>query len=83
MVMTGKKGIQKKTRDNVIKLLRKNKGKLVEVAYTKNISSASIKLNLINHLSPNSRVSNLKRLMNNKQIVRVLESHSPLSGSNR
>lgn len=75
-----KKGIQKKTRENVVKLLRKNKGKLVEVAYTKNISSASIKSNLINHLTPNSRVSNLKRLIDNKQIVRVLESHSPLSG---
>lgn len=75
-----KKGIQKKTRENVVKLLRKNKGKLVEVAYTKNISSTSIKFNLINHLTPNSRVSNLKRLIDNKQIVRVLESHSPLSG---
>ena len=75
-----KKGIQKKTRENVIKLLKKNNGKLIEVAYTKNISSTSIKLDLINHLTPNSRVSNLKRLIENKKIVRVLESHSPLSG---
>lgn len=75
-----KKGIQKKTRKNVIKLLKKNKGKLIEVAYTKNVSSSSIKSNLINHLTPVSRVSNLKRLMDNKSIVRVLEAHSPLSG---
>lgn len=75
-----KKGIQKKTRESVIKFLKKNKGQLVEVAYTKNISSSSIKSNLINHLTPNSRISNLKRLIENKKIVRVLESHSPLSG---
>ena len=75
-----KKGIQKNTRKNVINLLKKNKGKLIEVAYTKNISSTSIKSNLINHLTPTSRISNLKRLMDNKKIVRILEAHSPLSG---
>ena len=75
-----KKGIQKKTRKNVINLLKKNNGKLIEVPYTKNVSSSSIKSNLIDHLTPNTRISNLKRLMENKKIVRVLESHSPLSG---
>ena len=75
-----KNGIQKKVRENVIKLLKKNKGKLIEVEYTKNISSTFIKSNLINHLTPNSRVSNLKRLIENKKVVRVLESHSPISG---
>ena len=76
--MIGKRDPKKQ--ENVIKLLKKNNGKLIEVAYTKNISSTSIKLDLINHLTPNSRVSNLKRLIENKKIVRVLESHSPLSG---
>ena len=75
-----KKGIQKKIRENVIKLLKKNKGRLIEVAYTKNISSTFIKSNLINHITPNSKISNLKRLIQNKKIVRVLESHSPLAG---
>ena len=75
-----KKGIQKKTRKNVIRLLKKNKGKLIEIPYTKNISSTSIKSNLINHLTPTSRISILKRLLDNKKIIRVLESHSPLSG---
>ena len=60
--------------------MKKNKGKLIEVAYTKNVSSTSIKSNLINHLTPTSRISNLKRLMDNKKIVRILEAHSPLSG---
>ena len=75
-----KEGIQKKTRYNVINLLKKNKGRLIEIPYTKNISSSSIKSNLINHLTPTSRVSILRRLLDNKKIVRVLESHSPLSG---
>ncbi len=75
-----KEGIQKKTRHNVINLLKKNKGRLIEIPYTKNISSSSIKSNLINHLTPPSRVSILRRLLDNKKIVRVLESHSPLSG---
>ncbi len=75
-----KKGIQKNTRQKVIKLLKKNKGKLIEISYTKNISSSSIKSDLINHLTPTSRVSILKRLIDSKKIVRILESHSPLSG---
>ena len=75
-----RKGIQKKTREKVIKVLKKNGGKLIEVPYSKNISSSSIKVDLVNHLTPTSRVSILKRLLDNKKIVRVLEAHSPLSG---
>ena len=75
-----KKGIQKKVREKVIKTLKKNNGKLIEIPYTKNISSSSIKSSLINYLTPTSRVSILKRLIDSKKIVRILESHSPLSG---
>ncbi len=75
-----KKGIQKKVREKVIKTLKKNNGKLIEIPYTKNISSSSIKSSLINYLTPTSRVSILKRLIESKKIVRILESHSPLSG---
>ena len=38
-----KKGVQKNTRLKVIKLLKKNKGKLIEIPYTKNISSSKIR----------------------------------------
>ena len=75
-----RKGIQKNTRKKVINLLKKNKGKLIEVPYSKNISSSSIKSNLINFLTPGSRTSILRRLIDNKKIVRVIEAHSPLSG---
>mgnify|MGYP000844834402 FL=1 len=73
-------GIQKKTRSQVIATLRKWRGKLIEPKYTKNISSTSIKSKLFDQLTPTSRVSILRRLLNNKNLVRVLESHSPLSG---
>jgi phosphoenolpyruvate mutase len=74
-----KKGIQAKQREKVIKILKKNNGRLIEIPYTKNISSSNIKASLISHLTPTSRVSNLRRLLENKKLIRILESHSPLS----
>ena len=41
-----KKGVQKKTRDQVIKTLKKWKGKLIEPKYTDKISSTLIKKNI-------------------------------------
>ncbi|MDC0628799.1 phosphoenolpyruvate mutase [Pelagibacteraceae bacterium] len=75
-----KTGVQKKTRKQVITTLKKWGGKLVEPKYTKDISSSSIKSKFSSRLMPTSRVSILKRMLNNKNLVRVLESHSPLSG---
>ena len=74
-------GVQKKTRDRVIKTLGKWSGKLIEPKYTKNISSTEIKNKISNILSsPDNRVSRLKRLINSKDIVRILESHNSLTG---
>ena len=70
-----KSGVQNETRKRVIKALKKWSGKLIEPKYTKNISSTSIKkemANLIN--SPENRVSRIKRLIESKDIVRILES---------
>ena len=75
-----KKGVQAKTRAQVIKVLRSWGGKLIEPNYTKNISSTAIKSEVIRRSSPTSRVSFLKRILDSKKIVRVLEAHSPLSG---
>ena len=58
-----KKGIQKKTRDRVLKALKKWSGKLIEPKYTKNISSTIIKNKISEALSPENRVSRLKRLI--------------------
>ena len=76
-----KKGIQKNVRKKVIKVLKRWSGKLVEPKYTKNISSTAIKEKIYKvGTSPDVRRSKLKRLIFAKKIVRILESHSPLSG---
>ena len=76
-----KKGVQKKTRERVIKTLKKWNGKLIEPKYTKNISSSLIKSKIYKQgISPQNRVSRLKRLMDVKKIVRVIESHNALTG---
>ena len=75
-----KSGIQKKTRDRVIKVLKKWSGKLIEPRYTKDISSTIIKNKIFEVSFPENRVSRLKRLINSKDIVRILESHNSLTG---
>lgn len=75
-----KVGVQSQARNSVIKLLKKWNGKLIEKKYTKNISSTKIKkqINDIGTL-PDLRRSKLKRLLNEKKIVKILECHSPIS----
>ena len=75
-----KNGVQKTTRDRVLKTLKKWSGKLIEPKYTKNISSTLIKNKISEVLLPKNRVSRLKRLINSKDIVRILESHNSLTG---
>ena len=76
-----KTGIQKKTRERVVKTLKKWSGKLIEPKYTKNISSTIIKNKILEiGTSPQNRVSRLKRLLLSKNIVRILESHNSLTG---
>jgi phosphoenolpyruvate phosphomutase len=72
-----KKGIQKKTRDRVIKTIKKWSGKLIEPKFTKDISSSIIKDKILELTStPQNRVYRLKRLITSKNIVRILESHN-------
>jgi phosphoenolpyruvate phosphomutase / 2-hydroxyethylphosphonate cytidylyltransferase len=76
-----KMGVQKKTRERVIKALKKWSGKLIEPKYTKNISSTIIKNKVLElGTAPQNRVSRLKRLISSKDIVRIIESHNSLTG---
>ena len=76
-----KNGVQKQTRKDVIKTIKKWSGKLIEPKYTKNISSTLIKNKILEiGGSPQNRVSRLKRLISSKDIVRILESHNSLTG---
>jgi phosphoenolpyruvate phosphomutase len=75
-----KTGIQKNHRKKVINALKKINSKLIEVPFSRNISSSEIKHKMIKLSSPINRVSKLKRLLNAKKIVRILESHNALTG---
>ena len=76
-----KTGIQKNSRSNVIKVLKKWSGKLVETKYTKNISSSKIKAKFMEiGTTPEIRKSKLSRMITSKEIVRILECHTPLTG---
>ena len=76
-----KYGVQKKTRSQVIKTLKKWNGKLIEPKYTRDISSTEIKNKILQLASsPQNRISRLKRLMESKDIVRIIESHNSLTG---
>ena len=76
-----KRGILSNTRKQVIKELKKWSGKLVEIPYTRNISSTAIKKEILESSNFQiNRISLLRRLISTKKIVRVLESHSALTG---
>jgi len=76
-----KSGIQKDTRAKVIKTLKSWSGKLVEIPYTKDISSTQIKKKILETgTTPELRKSKLGRLMQAKDIVRILETHNAIGG---
>ena len=79
--MIGKMGYKKKTRERVIKTLKLWGGRLVEPKYTKNISSTKIRSKIYNlGITPQNRLSKLKRLIKVKKIVKILETHNSLAG---
>ncbi len=75
-----KTGYMKEFRDNCIKVLKSYGGKLIEVKYTKGVSSSAFidQLNAIT-ITPDIRRATLKRLINTKKISRFIESHNPIS----
>ena len=76
-----KVGVQKNTREKVIKTLSEWGGKLIEPKYTDGISSTQLINNIIDKgITPNQRLSTLKRLLNTKPISKFIESHNGLTG---
>jgi phosphoenolpyruvate phosphomutase len=74
-------GVQQGTRQRVIDALAEWGGELVEVAYTEGISSTQLNASVREiGTTPNVRLSRLRRLIDHKPIVRVLEAHSGLTG---
>ena len=76
-----KDGIQKETRQRVIDTISKWGGKVIDVPYTKGISSTQLNTQLKEiGTTPEIRLKRLKRLISAKKIVRICESHSGLTG---
>lgn len=76
-----KEGVQQKTRQRVIDALSEWGGKLIDVPYTKGISSTQLNSSMKEiGTTPDIRLKRLRRLIQAKPIVRILESHSGLTG---
>jgi phosphoenolpyruvate phosphomutase len=74
-------GIQRTTRQRVIDALAGWGGELVEVPYTEGISSTQLNASLKQiGTTPAVRLSRLRRLLDTKPVVRIMEAHSGLSG---
>ena len=75
--LTGKQSVMRK---NVIDELKKYNGELIEIPYTKGISSEAISnMNKKVGISTDQRIQSLKRSINNKDLTRIIETHSPIS----
>ncbi len=76
-----KTGPQKETRARVITTLAQWDGELIEPPYTEGISSTALNEHLASiGTTPQIRIKRLRRLLESKPIVRILEAHSGLTG---
>ncbi len=74
-------GVQRQTRQRVIDALAQWGGRLEEVAYTEGISSTQLNASVKQiGTTPSVRLSRLRRLIDSKDTVRIMEAHSGLSG---
>jgi phosphoenolpyruvate mutase len=75
-----KTGVQQKTRKQVIGVLKKWGGKLIEPAYTEGISSTQLNKSLKEvGTTPKIRLERLRRLLKARPLIRGIEAHSGLS----
>ena len=76
-----REGVQAKTRQGVIDTLAQWGGELVEPEYTPGISSTQLNKAIKEvGTTPDIRRARLRRLLNSKPLVRVMDAHSGLSG---
>ena len=76
-----KTGIQRETRERVIKILEKWGGKLIEPKYSSGVSSTQ----LMNYffekgVSPSFRIKQLRKALSVKPLIRILEAYNGLTG---
>ena len=76
-----KRGHEKTLREKTIKTLKKINAKLIEIPHTKDVSSSAMQQRIYEQgIFPTNRQLLLRRLIEVKNFVRILETHSPLSG---
>jgi len=74
-------GPQSVLRSKVIKVLKSYGGKLIEFPHTKGISSTALsKYEIEQGIQPETRLQNLRKVLSVKKLVRIIETHSPISG---
>ena len=70
-----------KIRDEVIQVMKEWGGQVIEVPYTKGINSTALAANMHGiGTTPEIRMKTLRRLIESKPVVRIMEAHSGLSG---
>ena len=76
-----REGVQRDVRDAVIRTLAEWGGELVEVPYTKGISSSQLN-EVLKEIgtTPDMRRNKLRRLLQAKPLVRLMEAHNGLTG---
>tara|TARA_B100001029_G_scaffold177636_1_gene182672 strand:+ start:992 stop:2299 length:1308 start_codon:yes stop_codon:yes gene_type:complete len=73
-------GPQLKLRQNAIRELKKYKGKLIEIPYTKGVSSSALSMEQNKKFTtPETRLKSLIRLIEAKNFIRIIEAHNPIS----
>ena len=76
-----KTGVQAKTRQRIIDTLKEWGGEVIDIPYTKGISSTNLNKSLKEvGTTPEIRSHRLKRLLDSKDIVTICEAHNGLSG---
>lgn len=76
-----KTGIQTSTRQRIVDVISQWGGKVIDIPYTKGISSTQLN-NILKEVgtTPEIRSYRLKRLLNSKDLVTIIEAHNGLSG---
>lgn len=76
-----KTGVQAQTRQRIVEAMKKWGGQVIDVPYTQGISSTQLN-NVLKEIgtTPEIRLARLRRLLDSKDIVRVMEAHNGLSG---
>lgn len=76
-----KEGVQAKTRQRIIEAMAAWGGKVIDIPYTKGISSTAMNQHIKEiGTTPEVRQKRLRRLIAAKKMVRILESHNGLTG---